>query len=138
MKTVLLDSCVVIDLFNGVRDAAPRIAEADRIFLSPLVLGEVRAGFGDTRKELAKKAVLDDFLALPYVEVPSLSETTSEYYAGLFRYLRKAGRKIPDNDLWIASQALELGTLLLTRNTHFSGIPNLRVWMPLLSKPQSE
>ena len=135
MKTVLPDSSIVIDLFNGVRDAAPKLAEADRIFVSPIVLGEVRAGFGDTRKDRAAKAVLDDFLALPYVETIPVSDTTSEYYAGLFRYLMKEGRKIPDDDLWIASQALELGTLLLSRDAHFLDIPNLRVWTPTPRPP---
>ena len=54
----------------------------------------------------------------------------ADYYAGLFRLLRREGRKIPDNDLWIAAQSLELGTLLLSRDSHFAGIPNLRVWQP--------
>lgn len=130
MKTVLVDSNIFIDLFGGIRDAAPKLAEADRIFISPLVLGEVRAGFGESRKDLARKAILDDFLSLPYVEIVPVSDTTAEYYAGLFRYLKRIGRKIPDNDLWIASQALEHGTVLLTRDAHFSGIPNLRVWGP--------
>ena len=103
--------------------------------MSPIVLGEVRAGFGDTRKDRAAKAVLDDFLALPYVETIPVPDTTSEYYAGLFRYLKKECRKIPDDDLWIASQALELGTLLLSRDAHFLDIPNLRVWTPTPRPP---
>lgn len=130
MKTVLPDSNVLIDLFNGIRDAAPKLAEADRIYVSPVVLGEIRAGFGDSRKDRERAAVLDEFLRLSCVEVAPLSETTADCYAGLFRHLRETGRKIPDNDLWIAAQTLELAALLLTRDSHFSGIPNLRVWMP--------
>ena len=130
MKTVLLDSNVIIDLFNGIRAAAPRLADADRILVSPTVLGEVCAGFADSAKDRSRKAVLEDFLTLPYVEVPHVAETTSEYYAGLHRYLKGKGRKIPDNDLWIAAQALENAALIITRDTHFADIPNLRVWMP--------
>lgn len=130
MKTVLPDSNILIDLFNGIRDAAPKLAEADRILLSPTVLGEVCAGFSDSAKDRSRREVLDDFLDLPYVEVPRISETTSEYYAGLHRFLKGVGRKIPDNDLWIASQALENAALLISRDTHFVDIPNLRIWMP--------
>ena len=130
MKTVLPDSNVIIDLFNGIRAAAPRLADADRILVSPTVLGEVFAGFSDSAKDRSRKAVMEDFLALPYVEVPYVTETTSEYYAGLHRYLKGAGRKIPDNDLWMASQALENAALIVTRDSHFLDIPNLRVWMP--------
>ena len=129
MKTVLPDSNVIIDLFNGIRSAAPRLAEADKILLSPTVLGEVCAGFSDSEKDRSRRAVLDDFLALPYVEVPHVTETTSEYYAGLHRYLKGVGRKIPDNDLWIASQALENAALIITRDAHFRDIPNLRISM---------
>jgi len=130
MKTILPDSSVVIDLFNGIRDAAAKFAEADRIWFSSVVLGEIRAGFSDSRKDRERLGVLDAFLALPCVEVAPVSETTADYYAGLFRYLCRAGRKIPDNDLWIAAQALERGTVLVTRDAHFRDIPNLRVWSP--------
>ena len=130
MKTVLPDSNIIIDLFNGIRDASPQLSRADRIYISPVVLGEIRSGFGDSRKDRAAAAVLDDFLTLPYVQIVPVSETAADYYAGLFRHLRREGRKIPDNDLWIAAQSLELGTLLLSRDTHFAGIPNLRVWPP--------
>ena len=130
MKTVLPDSNIVVDLFNGIRSAASQLTGADRILLSPTVIGEVCAGFSNSAKDRSRKAVLDDFLSLPYVEVPHVTETTSEYYAGLHRYLKGAGRKIPDNDLWIASQALENAALIVTRDSHFLDIPNLRVWMP--------
>lgn len=130
MKTVLPDSNIVIDLFNGIRSAASQLTGADRILLSPTVIGEICAGFSNSAKDRSRKAVLDDFLSLPYVEVPHVTETTSEYYAGLHRYLKGAGRKIPDNDLWIASQALENAALIVTRDSHFLDIPNLRVWMP--------
>lgn len=44
MKTVLPDSNIVIDLFNGIRSAASQLTGADRILLSPMVIGEVCAG----------------------------------------------------------------------------------------------
>lgn len=130
MKTVLPDSNVLINLFNGIRDAVPQLSRAEIVYISPVVLGELRSGFGDSRRDRAAAAVLDDFLALPYVQVVPVSETAADYYAGLFRYLRREGRKIPDNDLWIAAQSMELGTRLLSRDAHFADIPNLRVWPP--------
>ena len=41
--------------------------------------------------------------------------------------LRHAGTRIPINDAWIASQCLEHGAVLLTRNRHFRHIPGLRL-----------
>ena len=130
MKTILLDTNIIIDLFSGVTAARPIVSTADRILVSPIVLAEICVGFEDSRRDRAHRAVLDDFLTLPYVDVVPVTQTTSEYCTGLFRYLKKEGRKIPSNDLWIAAQTLEHAAVLVTRDGHFSDIPNLRVQNP--------
>lgn len=130
MKTILLDTNIIIDLFSGVTAALPIVSTADRILVSPIVLAEICVGFEDSRRGRARRAVLDDFLTLPYVDVVPVTQTTSEYCTGLFRYLKKEGRKIPSNDLWIAAQTLEHAAVLVTRDGHFSDIPNLRVQNP--------
>ena len=40
--------------------------------------------------------------------------------------LRRRGKPIPTNDLWIAASALEHGAALLTFDAHFSAIDGLR------------
>ncbi|HLC83303.1 MAG TPA: PIN domain-containing protein [Bacteroidia bacterium] len=35
---------------------------------------------------------------------------------------------MPSNDLWIASQAIETGSMLITFDKHFLHIPGLRLW----------
>jgi tRNA(fMet)-specific endonuclease VapC len=42
-------------------------------------------------------------------------------------YLRKKGRPIPRNDVWIAAVALEHGLQLLTLDVHFREIPLLLI-----------
>jgi tRNA(fMet)-specific endonuclease VapC len=42
--------------------------------------------------------------------------------------LRKSGTPIPINDVWIAAQCLETGSLLVTYYNHFAQIPGLRLW----------
>ena len=42
-------------------------------------------------------------------------------------YLRKNGRPIPRNDVWIAAAALEHGLQLLTLDTRFREIPLLLI-----------
>jgi tRNA(fMet)-specific endonuclease VapC len=49
-------------------------------------------------------------------------------YAGVARRLRREGRLIGGNDLWIACTALRHGDALVTRNTsEFARIEGLRV-----------
>lgn len=41
--------------------------------------------------------------------------------------LRKKGRPIPENDIWIAATAQEHALVLVTRDPHFQEIEDLRV-----------
>ena len=40
----------------------------------------------------------------------------------------KAGTPIPINDVWIASHAMETGSVVITYDKHFNLVPGLRVW----------
>lgn len=48
-------------------------------------------------------------------------------YANIRLELKKIGRPIPENDLWIAATCLELDTPLLTRDGHFDYLHDLQV-----------
>ena len=48
-------------------------------------------------------------------------------YATVRLQLKKIGRPIPENDIWVAATCLELGVPLLTRDGHFDHIHGLEV-----------
>jgi tRNA(fMet)-specific endonuclease VapC len=50
---------------------------------------------------------------------------TARVYAGIRNALRLAGRPIPENDLWIASIALQHNLTLVARDKHFQEVPGL-------------
>ena len=52
---------------------------------------------------------------------------TAEYYAVLFSGLRKKGRPVPTNDLWIAASALQHGYAVFSFDTHFGEMESLIV-----------
>ncbi|HEV8045487.1 MAG TPA: PIN domain-containing protein [Rubrobacter sp.] len=41
--------------------------------------------------------------------------------------MRRIGRPIPENDIWIAATALQHGLVLVTRDSHFEHVEGLRV-----------
>jgi tRNA(fMet)-specific endonuclease VapC len=53
------------------------------------------------------------------------NDATAEVYARVKQDLRAKGRPIPDNDLWIASAAIQHGLALLHRDAHFEQIEEL-------------
>ncbi len=40
----------------------------------------------------------------------------------------KRNRPTPLNDVWIAAQALETASVLMTYDAHFAAVPGLRLW----------
>jgi tRNA(fMet)-specific endonuclease VapC len=51
---------------------------------------------------------------------------TARYYGEVKKALRLKGHPIPENDVWIAAVALQHGLALVTRDTHFDEIKNLK------------
>jgi len=124
---LLLDTNRYVDLVNKVSEVEQRIRTATEILVPLIVLGELRAGFANGRKQRSNEARFQRFLAKPGVQVLSLDEDTTEYYADIFRNLRRSGNLIPTNDIWIAAQALQRGLHLYSRDKHFKNIPKLKI-----------
>ncbi|MGE3842006.1 MAG: PIN domain-containing protein [Vicinamibacterales bacterium] len=58
-------------------------------------------------------------------DVLAVSPATTVVYAEVRAALKKCGRPIPANDVWIAALALEHRLPVLTRDAHFEAVPGL-------------
>lgn len=124
---LIVDTNALIDLFNGDRMVAERLARAGRVWVPSVVCGEVDAGTqGDTRREMRVREAFEKFLSLPRVEVLSVTRPTGRHYATVFNFCRANGRPIPTNDLWIAAAAMETGAVVLTGDAHLRRLPLIR------------
>lgn len=103
------------------------IAIADRVVLPFIVLGELLHGFGKGKRAAENTAKLDDFLSQPQVEMATLSRRTAEFYGELLDHLQTQGTPIPTNDIWIGAIARELNGELVTRDSHFGHLPQVRL-----------
>jgi tRNA(fMet)-specific endonuclease VapC len=128
MRTVLLDTNAYVRFLAGDERVLASLAGAGHVYLSVFVLGELLAGFRLGTKEKSNRQLLERFLAKPGVEVLDATRETSEYFGLIKSALKKAGQPIPLNDVWIAAQALETGSVLITYDSHFKIVPGLRVW----------
>ncbi len=127
MKAILLDTNAVSALFKGNPHILDGLDEAEHVFISTIVLGELYAGFRSGDQFARNMEELKKLLACPTVNVLPVTSETADYYGRIYLALRKQGMPIPTNDLWIAAQALEQGAVLLTFDKHFAAIPGLRV-----------
>ncbi len=101
------------------------LQQAHEIYISPVVIGELLAGFSGGKKLKENREILAEFLSSPRVKIIPIDDDTSERYAALYRYLRDQGTPIPTNDLWIASSAMQYGLKLITTDRHFDAVPHV-------------
>jgi tRNA(fMet)-specific endonuclease VapC len=122
---IALDSNRYTDFCRGETRAVETIREADEIWLPLVVLGELRAGFAHGNRRSENERILTRFLGSSRVHVIVPDEQTTHFYADLYAVLRKAGRPVPTNDLWIAALALQHDLVMFARDAHFDHIPRL-------------
>ncbi|MFC1533971.1 PIN domain-containing protein [Thermodesulfobacteriota bacterium] len=52
-------------------------------------------------------------------------EELAEFYSQILNDLRKKGKPIPTNDIWIAAVAFQLGLRLFSKDKHFKNVSGL-------------
>ena len=127
MRKLVLDTNVLIAFLQNPEDFAERFSGYDMILLTPVVLGEFRAGLFDTKVGRENRKAIDAFLQNPAVRVCPMTDNTSLCYAKVFQAVRKVGKPIPTNDIWIAAAAQENGAALATDDGHFKAVPLLQI-----------
>lgn len=123
-----VDSNVYIALRSGDRSAAAVLGSLETVCLPVVVLGELLYGADNSSRQQANRVLVEDFAAL--CVTLEVSAAVARCYARLRSGLRRQGRPIPENDLWIAATCIEAGVPLITRDGHFAAVPGLRtvVW----------
>jgi tRNA(fMet)-specific endonuclease VapC len=120
---VLLDTNIVILLFSEDDVIKKYVAQADEVFLPNTVVGELYFGAFNSSKKGNNITKVDELLIKS--TVLSSDAVTAKEYGHIKSNLRKKGRPIPENDIWIAAIALQYGLKLISRDSHFKYIDNL-------------
>jgi predicted nucleic acid-binding protein len=125
LKRILIDTNVYAAFKKNEVDAVAVFRTVEYIGVNTIVLGEVLSGFRGGNKEAKNRKELEQFLDSPRVNVIQVDEETSEFYARIFWALKRKGKPIPTNDLWVAASAMRHGLSLFTYDEHFGYIDGL-------------
>ena len=121
----LLDTNIVIALFNGDPAVTEQLAGVEYAAISVTVLGELAAGALKSSRAQENLLRLDQFADAAVVL--SCDRKTAMHYAQVQTALFRKGKPIPEADLWIAATAQQHGLSLVTRDRHFDNVDGLEI-----------
>lgn len=124
---IALDTNAYVALHRGDETLAAYIQMADAVALPIVVVGELRSGFLNGTRLADNEAVLERFLCTPRVRVLDVNLATSQLFGEIATMLRRAGRSIQQNDIWIAALCKQNDVALATRDVGFDDVLGLRV-----------
>lgn len=125
MKKILLDTNAYAAFKKGNQDILDILQHTDIVAMSTIVLGELTAGFLVGSKYKKNIEELNEFLNSSRINIFSIDDSTVSFYAKIYASLRKKGKPVPTNDLWIAASTMQHGCKLCTFDQHFQVIENL-------------
>lgn len=125
MKSVL-DTNVYCLCDVGNEHALSLLEEASSFFLPSIVYGELYYGFRHGERFEKNIRHLEKFISQFHVEVIDVNTDVAKKFGDIYASLRKKGKPIPTNDIWIAACCMEVGGTLITVDDHFKEVEQIQ------------
>ena len=121
---MILDTNALSAAADGDPAVVALLARADQVAVPVIVLGEYRYGIAQSRNRTTYanwlKGLINDCLVL------DVNEPTTLDYAEITLELKRNGKPIPTNDIWIAALCRQHALPLLSRDRHFDLVTGIR------------
>ena len=121
----LLDTNIIIALFDEDEKVISQVNQAQEVYLPVIVIGELYYGAYYSKREEENVRKIDNLRT--EVSILDCDDSTAKIYGQVKTQLRRRGRPIPENDLWIAATALQYDLTLAARDSHFENIDGLEL-----------
>jgi len=122
---IALDTNAAIALFNRERSVPEFLEKFEKLYMPITVCGELMFGARNSklsaRNEIRYKDFIDSCEQLP------INWSVIEAYADVRVSLRKLGKPIPENDIWIAATCIAHNVPLFTFDKHFQHVAGLEL-----------
>jgi len=120
---LLLDTNAVSSLLMGEAGIHELLSEDTRHALPVIVVGEYRFGLLRSRSQRQLEPLLNRLILES--ELLIVDDATTRHYAVVREGLRRKGRPLPENDVWIGALAIQHRLGVATRDEHFDEIAGL-------------
>ncbi|SIT31203.1 tRNA(fMet)-specific endonuclease VapC [Filimonas lacunae] len=119
-----LDTNIVSAWLKGEEGVADKIDNAE-VYVPIVVIGELY--YGAAYSLHVQKNIKDVQQITRNYELLLIDEDTTILYGDIKSTLRRKGKPIPENDIWIAAISQRYNITLVTRDNHFSEIDGLKL-----------
>lgn len=120
----LLDTSVIIHFFRNNPSIVKRLSTFTEVYINSTVIGELYYGaFASSDPEKHIKQVRSFLANCLFI---SIDQHTAETYGKIKADLKKIGKPIPENDIWIAASSIANTLPLFTTDSHF-GLVNIQL-----------
>ena len=130
MRKIAIDTNVYSAFKENDSSIKKLFQRVEFIGIDITVIAELYSGFKMGNRETQNREELALFINSPRVEVLYHDLETAEFYAFIGNSLRKKGKSIPTNDIWIAATSLRHGLALASSDRLFKEIDGLMLIHP--------
>ncbi|MBO3457361.1 type II toxin-antitoxin system VapC family toxin [Aetokthonos hydrillicola Thurmond2011] len=120
----LLDTNIIIAIFANDKEVNNQLGNANEIFIPSVAIAELFYGARKSGRSQNNIERIEEFIARN--TVIGCDVETARQYGKVKNGLRLKGRPLPENDIWIASIAIQYNLILVTRDAHFQEVENLQ------------
>src|SRR5487761_1125157 len=116
MQKLALDTNAYTALGRGNERLSSFVTSANQVGLPIIVLGEIYFGTLNGTQQEQNISLLDQFLSSGRVEILDINDITAKLYGEIATQLRRMGRSIQQNDIWIAALCKQYDYKLATND----------------------
>ena len=120
-----LDTNIISAWLQGEIIIADKIDAATSVFIPITVVGELYYGAQYSTK--VEQNLNNIYKALSNYTLLFVDESTCKEYGLIKASLRRKGKPIPENDIWIAALVMQHNLTLATRDRHFKDVDGLLI-----------
>lgn len=123
--SVILDTNVVIKFFGGDKSVVNNTASSNLIYIPTIVFGELFYGAYNSKNVKSNIEKLEQYFNS--CECLECNFETSKFYGNIKSKLKLAGKPFLENDIWIAALSMQHDIPLVTSDSHFKLIKDLKL-----------
>lgn len=111
---------------TGHIPALEALGNSKRILIPSIVYGELYYGFRYGMQFESNLKRLDQFIDEFQVVLIHVDQDVARKFGDIYANLRKKGKPIPTNDIWISASCMDVGGTLLTADRHFAHVDQIQ------------